>query len=74
MMALDGSPGLRLAMKVMASVEWKMPVIVFSCLSSGGHFVQQNKTISEILVEGYSRKSFVKLFWNRAIGLEGDVV
>ena len=41
-MTLDRSPELRLAMKVMASVEWKNPIKGFSCFSSGGHFVEQN--------------------------------
>ena len=46
----------------------------FSILSSGGHFDQQSKTILEILVEGHPRNISVKLFWNQAIGLGGDVI
>ena len=34
----------------------------FSIFSSGGHFVQRNKTISAILVEGHPRNISVKLF------------
>ena len=30
--------------------------------------------ILAILVEGHPKNISVKLFWNRAIGLEGDVV
>ena len=51
-MALDRSPELRLAMKVVPSVE---------CFSSGGHFVQWSKTILAILVEGHSRNISMKL-------------
>ena len=64
MMAVDRSPELRLAMKVMPSVE-EMPIKGFSCFSSGGHFVQWSKTILAILVEGHSRNISMKLFWNR---------
>ena len=45
----------------------------FSIFSSGGHFIQQSKTILVILVKGYERNISVKLFCNRALGL-GDVV
>ena len=53
-MALDRSPELRLAMKVMASVEWEMLIKSYSYFSSGGHFVQRSKTILAVLVEGHS--------------------
>ena len=43
-MALDRSPELRLAMKVMASVEYEMPIKVFSLFRSGSYFVQRSKT------------------------------
>ena len=55
MMALDSSPELRLAMKVMASVELEMQIKDFSCFGSGSHFVQ-------IWVEGHSRNVSMKLF------------
>ena len=42
--------------------------------SSGGHFVQRSGTILAILVEGHKRNKSVKLFSNRVIGLERDVV
>ena len=61
-MALDRSPELRLAMKVIASVEKVMTIKGFSCFSSGGHFVQWNKTIVATLVEGHSRNISLKLF------------
>ena len=41
---------------------------------SGGHFVQQRRTILAILEEGHPRNISVKLFWNRLIGLGGEVV
>ena len=74
MMALDRSPELRLAMKMMASVEWELPIKVFLliCFSSDGQFVQRNKTILEILV-GHSRNISMKLFLKWAIGLQEDV-
>ena len=62
MMAQDRSPGLRLAMKVMASVQLEMPIKGFSCFSSGDHFVQWSKTSLAILVESYSRNVSMKLF------------
>ena len=46
----------------------------FSIFSSGGHFVLQSRTILAISVKGYQRNISVKLFCNRAFGLEGDVV
>ena len=46
----------------------------FSIFSSGGHFVQQSRTILAILVRGHPRNIPVKLFWNLPIGLGGDVV
>lgn len=61
-MALDRSPELWLAMKMMASVQGEMPVKGFSCFISGGHFVKQNKTILEILLEGHARNISTKLF------------
>ena len=73
MIALDCLPELRSAMKVMASVERQMTIKGFSCFSSGGHFVQQNKTIIEILV-GHSSNISMKLFLKWAIGLQEDVV
>ena len=45
-----------------------------SIFSSGGHFVQQSRTILIILVEGYPRNISAKLFWNQTIGLGGDVI
>ena len=39
-----------------------MPVNVFSCFSSAGHFVQWNKTVLANLVKSDSRKISVKLF------------
>ena len=39
MMALDRSPELRLVMKVMTSVEYKMLIKGSCCFSSGGNFV-----------------------------------
>ena len=61
-MALDRSPELRLAMKVMASVEYEMPIKGFSCFSSGRHSVQWSKTISAISVESHSKNISMKLF------------
>ena len=61
-MALDRSPELRLAMKVIASVELVMTIKGFSCFSSSGQFVQWNKTIVATLVEGHSRNISLKLF------------
>ena len=46
----------------------------FSILSSGGHFVQQSRTISALLVKGRQRNISVKVFRNRAIDLGGDVI
>ena len=51
----------------------KMSFKSFSIFSSGGHFVQQSRTIVAILVKGHPRNIPVKLFWNRPIGLGGDV-
>ena len=62
MMALDRSPELRLAIKVMPSVEQELTIKGFSCFSSSGHFVQWSKTILAILVEGHSRNISMKLF------------
>ena len=45
-----------------------------SSFSFGGHFVQQCETILAILVEGHIRNISVKLFWNPATGLGGDVL
>ena len=45
----------------------------FSIFSFGDHFVQQNRTILAILVEGHPRNISVKLFQNWATGL-GDVI
>ena len=61
-MALDRSPELRLAIKVMASVEYEMLIKGFSCFSSGSHFVQRSETISAILVKSHSRNISMKLF------------
>ena len=41
-MALDCSPELRLAMEMMASMEYEMPIKGFSCFSSGGHFIKEH--------------------------------
>ena len=60
-MALDRSPELRLAMKVMASVKSEMPNKGFSCFSFGSHFVQWSKPILTILVTGHSRNISMKL-------------
>ena len=74
-MALDRSSELRLAMKVMPSVELEMPVkVFFSCFSSGGHFVQWSKTIFAIVVEDHSRNISMLLFLNWSIGLGGDII
>ena len=61
-MALKRSPELRLAMKVIASMEKEMLFKGCSCFSSGRHFVQWSKTILAILVESYSRNISMKLF------------
>ena len=45
----------------------------FSILRSGGHFVQQRRTIFAILVEGQSRIIPVKLFQNPLTGLGEDI-
>ena len=42
----------------------------FTIFSSGGHFVQQSRTIFAILVKGYQRNISVKLFCNRALVLD----
>ena len=46
----------------------------FSIFSFGGHFVQWSKTILAILEVGHPRNISVKLFWNLATGLGGNVV
>ena len=46
----------------------------FSIFSSGDYFVQQSKTILAILEKGHKKNISVKLFWNQATGLGGDVV
>ena len=45
----------------------------FSIFSSGGHLVQPSEAILAILVKGHMRNISVKLFWNQAIRLDGDV-
>ena len=46
-----------------------MPIKGFSFFSSSGHFVQWNKTILEILVEGYLMNISVKSvgYWPTSI-------
>ena len=51
-----------------------MPIIGFSCFSSGRHFVQPNQTGLEILVEGHSRNISMNFYFKMAIGLQGDVI
>ena len=46
----------------------------FSIFSSGSHFVQQSISILAILVLRHQSYISVKLFWNQATGLGGDVV
>ena len=46
----------------------------FSIFSSGGHFVQQSRTILAILVEGRPKNISVIFFKNRNIGLREDVI
>ena len=60
-MALKCSLELRLAMKVIASVEKEMPIKGLSCFSFGGHFVQWSKTILANLVESHSTNISMKL-------------
>ena len=60
-MALKRSPELRLAMKVIVSVEKEMPIKGFSCFSSASHFVHWSKTILAILIESHSRNISMKL-------------
>ena len=68
-MVLDPSPELRLAMKsdgisgMRHANKSLLFFFCFFCFSSGGHFVQQNKTILEILLEGHSRNISMKLFF-----------
>ena len=52
----------------------KMSFKGFSIFSFDGPFVQRSITILAILVKGHPRNIPVKLFWNRPIGLGGDVV
>ena len=51
-----------------------MTIKGFSCFSSGGHFVQWNKTIVATLVEGHSRNISLKLFRNWDNGLRVDII
>ena len=46
----------------------------FPIFIAGSHFAQQSGTILAILVEGHPRNNSVKLFWNRATGLGGDII
>ena len=46
----------------------------FSVLSSGGDFVQTSRTIEAFMVKGHQTNISVKLFWNRAIDLKGDII
>ena len=48
-MALDCSPELKLATKVMASVESGMPIKGLPIFSSGGHFVMRSIKILTVL-------------------------
>ena len=48
--------------------------VFFSIFSSGGHFIQWSWAILAILEEGRPRNIFVKLFWNRPIGLGEDII
>ena len=62
-MALDRSPELRIAVKVMVSTAWEMPFKGFSVLA--------------VVFRAFGSvelKKNVKLFWNLATGLEVDVV
>ena len=47
---------------------------LFSILNSGGHLVQWSETILAILVQSHERYISVKLFWNWAISMRGDVI
>ena len=62
-MALDRSPELKLAMEVMASVEYEMPIKGFSCFSSGSHFVEQNH------FSNFCRESFKEHFYEIVLKL-----
>ena len=58
-MALDRSPALRLAMKVICRLKVFSPVFI-----SGGHFVEGRRAILSILVAGHPRNISVKLLCN----------
>ena len=45
-------------------------MLFFSTFSSGNHFVQRSGTILAILIDGHSRTILVKIYRNRAIGLQ----
>ena len=51
-----------------------MTIKVFSCFSFGGYFVQRNKTIIEIFIEGHSKHISMKLFLKWVIELQEDLV
>ena len=46
----------------------------FSIFSSGSHLIHPSRMVWAILVEGHPKNIPVKLFWNWASGLEGDVI
>ena len=71
-----GSPKEHFCEIILKSGHWPMRkchLKVFSIFSSGGHIVQWSKTILAILVEGHPSNISV-IFFNRAIGLGGDVI
>ena len=47
---------------------------VFSIFSSGGHLVQQSRTVIAILVKGHLGHIPVKFEWNSHGGLGGVVI
>ena len=53
---------------------WAILLENWAKIGSGSHFVQWSGTILAILEEDHSRNISVKLFWNQAIGLGGDVI
>ena len=62
-MALDRSTELRLAMKVMASMEWEMLIKGFFYFYLWQpFFAERNEAILAISVEGHPRNISVKLF------------
>ena len=55
-------------LKIHLLVQEKKSFKSFSIFKSGGHLVQQSRTVSAILVEGHPRNLPVKLFQNRCNG------